>query len=474
MESELGLKTQNSGVVVKSDEHTGNVDYFGWIRRILEIQYMNNKSVILFQCDWFEVPPQGRMYYVKHGQSEKWHSTIRVRPRNLYDLPEQKDEMEPYQLIDLVERGETSQEVELENDNIKIEREDIDGVSVEAPSLNNEEEVDLVVVDEPDHENVDDFSDSSTDEDTSEYDEPIMMQNMHISNDTETVDVGAIPPSEKKRKGRGKTTELSTQKKHKESDNEKLKVIIPPDRTVLVGPGAKDFITELSVKVLHNARQDVKNWKGVPDLAKNWIVAYMLAIHHDHFKKFATKEESLQNIPTDVNEAEWKFLVDYSSSDDFKDKVKDVVAEKIQEIEEGTDVDPIINAAFVQIMGEKSKYILGQGSGIKSATQQKEVEEERRKQESVETKLIEVKNQLEEEQKNREVMEVRFVHDQKLLKDSMMALVSHMQNPNMQKELDNLKDILTFEKQNLEMTIYDCDKFSSLCNEKDVELKASL
>jgi len=45
------------------------------------------------------------------------------------------------------------------------------------------------------------------------------------------------------------------------------------------------------------------------------------------------------------------------------------------------------------------------------------------------------------------------------------------QESQMQKELDNLKDILTFEKQNLEMAIYDCDKFSSLCNEKDVELK---
>ncbi|KAH0746379.1 hypothetical protein KY285_008036 [Solanum tuberosum] len=194
--------------------------------------------------------------------------------------------MEPYQLIDLVERGETNQEVELENDNIRIEREDIDRVSVEAPSLNNEEEVDLVVVDEPDYENVDDFSDSTPDEDTSEYDEVeddvgfywiIMMQNMHISNDIETADVSAIPPPEKKRNGRGKTTGLSTQKKRKENDNGKLKVIIPPDRTVPVGPGAKDFITELSVKVLHNARHDVKNWKRVPDLAKNRIVAYMLA-----------------------------------------------------------------------------------------------------------------------------------------------------------------------------------------------------
>ena len=78
--------------------------------------------------------------------------------------------MEEYQLIDLVERGETIQEVELEHDNIRIERGDIDGVSVEAP-LNNEEDADLVVIDDIDHENVDDFSDSEIDEDTSEYNE---------------------------------------------------------------------------------------------------------------------------------------------------------------------------------------------------------------------------------------------------------------------------------------------------------------
>ncbi|KAL3363296.1 hypothetical protein AABB24_012537 [Solanum stoloniferum] len=48
------------------------------------------------------------------------------------------------------------------------------------------------------------------------------------------------------------------------------------------------------------------------------LYRYRRSRHHDHFKKFTTKEESLQNIPTNVNEAEWKFLVDYFSSDDFK------------------------------------------------------------------------------------------------------------------------------------------------------------
>ncbi|XP_055812667.1 stress response protein NST1-like isoform X4 [Solanum dulcamara] len=325
------------------------------------------------------------------------------------------------------------------------------------------------------------------------------MTNVHISNNAGTADVIAIPSSGPKRKGRGKTTGLSIQKKRKKSDNGKLKVIIPPDRTVAVGPGAKDFVTELSVKVLHNARHDVKNWKGVSDLAKDRIVAHMLDSFqlpdiqhnrdtilqtaknlyryrrsrlHDHFKKFATKEARLQNMPEQVDEAEWKFLVEYFSSDDFKkmsernksnkakqemnhicgrksfqavsfeaDTVKEVVAEQIQEIEEGTDVDPIVNDAFMQIMREKAGFTRGQGSGIKPANrrfedeiqeqleaQQKEIEEDRRKRESLESKLMEIKNQLEEERKNREVMEARLVREQTLLKEGVMALVSHMQS----------------------------------------------
>ncbi|XP_059292478.1 uncharacterized protein LOC132045922 [Lycium ferocissimum] len=207
----------------------------------------------------------------------------------------------------------------------------------------------------------------------------------------------------------------------------------------------------------------------------NHLYRYRRKRLHDHFKKFATEEERLQNKPKEVNEVEWKFLVEYFNSDDFKrdintgkepnlqklwelthtkngrwvndasaelnDKLKEIVAEQIQDVEEDTDVDPIINAAFVRIMGETSGYCRGQGSGIKRTgrrymngvleqlqAQRKEVEEERRKRESVECKLTEVKNQLEEEQKNREVMEARLVRDQKMLKGGIMALVSHLQS----------------------------------------------
>lgn len=51
--------------------------------------------------------------------------------------------------------------------------------------------------------------------------------------------------------------------------------------------------------------------------AKN-LYRYRRSRLHDHFKKFATKELRLQNMPSQVNEAEWKFLVEYFISDDFK------------------------------------------------------------------------------------------------------------------------------------------------------------
>ncbi|KAF3614085.1 putative UDP-glycosyltransferase 85A7-like [Capsicum annuum] len=112
-------------------------------------------------------------------------------------------------------------------------------------------------------------------------------------------------------------------------------------------------------------------------------------------------------------------------------------------------------------------------------------------------------------------MEVRLIHDEEMFKESVMALISHLQNSKndlpaiifnmitnstssnetssaglmndnwlledlhekkkqestIQKELNNLKDSLTFEMQNSEVATYDCDKFRSLRNEKDAELQ---
>ncbi|XP_019240199.1 PREDICTED: uncharacterized protein LOC109220192 isoform X2 [Nicotiana attenuata] len=131
----------------------------------------------------------------------------------------------------------------------------------------------------------------------------------------------------------------------------------------------------------------------------------------------------------------------------LNDKVKEYVAEQTQEIEEDIDLDPLVNDAFVKVVGETSSYCRGQGLGVKATSrrsmngiqeklqaQQKEVEEERRKRESVEIQLKEVKIQLEEERKNREAM----VRDQKLMKQSMMAIASHILSNEMRQVAQDL------------------------------------
>jgi len=49
------LKSQNSGVLVRGNENTGNLDYFGVLTDITELGYSGGNNVILFRCDWWDV-----------------------------------------------------------------------------------------------------------------------------------------------------------------------------------------------------------------------------------------------------------------------------------------------------------------------------------------------------------------------------------------------------------------------------------
>jgi hypothetical protein len=53
---ETNLSTQNSGVVVKGDVSTGNMDWYGVAQRIITLDFPNGKEVVLFQYDWYDVP----------------------------------------------------------------------------------------------------------------------------------------------------------------------------------------------------------------------------------------------------------------------------------------------------------------------------------------------------------------------------------------------------------------------------------
>ncbi|KAM3191465.1 hypothetical protein ACQJBY_069003 [Aegilops geniculata] len=117
---EQDLSTQNSGVIVKGDANTGNIDYYGVIKKIIFLDFPPDKEVVLFQCDWFDVPPANKteskgykkdkygiidldttlhqfqgdpyilglqaqqVFYVRDVKNPHWATVIKMNPRNLF------------------------------------------------------------------------------------------------------------------------------------------------------------------------------------------------------------------------------------------------------------------------------------------------------------------------------------------------------------------------------------------------------
>lgn len=123
---EQNLCTQNSGVVVKGDESSGNIDWYGVIKKIIALDFPQGKEVFLFQCNWFHVPTaknKGRGYqrdqygiididktrlcyldepyilgsqaeqvfYVNGTKKKDWCTVVRMKPRNLFAMPESEN-----------------------------------------------------------------------------------------------------------------------------------------------------------------------------------------------------------------------------------------------------------------------------------------------------------------------------------------------------------------------------------------------
>jgi hypothetical protein len=43
-------------VVVKGDDNTDNLDWYDVIRKIISLEFPSEKEVIVFKCDWYDVP----------------------------------------------------------------------------------------------------------------------------------------------------------------------------------------------------------------------------------------------------------------------------------------------------------------------------------------------------------------------------------------------------------------------------------
>lgn len=127
-EVERSLVTQNSGVLVKGDDSTGNMNWYGVIRQIISLEFAGEKEVILFKCDWFDTPAVStsrsagykkdqwgiidintsrfrfsnepyilatqaeQVFYVKSMTRQGWSSVVAMKPRNLFSMPEEENE----------------------------------------------------------------------------------------------------------------------------------------------------------------------------------------------------------------------------------------------------------------------------------------------------------------------------------------------------------------------------------------------
>ncbi|KAL6624425.1 hypothetical protein ACP70R_031746 [Stipagrostis hirtigluma subsp. patula] len=138
------VQAQNSGVLVKGDEETGNKDYFGVVTDIVELSYGLHK-VVLFKCDWWDVhttrgvkedrygftminttrklstndpyvlaAQAEQVYYVKDTKDPKWYVVIKTKPRDYYDIPPTEEE------IGVMESNKSSPEACQENEEITI------------------------------------------------------------------------------------------------------------------------------------------------------------------------------------------------------------------------------------------------------------------------------------------------------------------------------------------------------------------
>ena len=118
---ESNRKSQNSGVIVKGTHGNNEINYYGVLQDIFEIDYLGDKrSVVVFKCDWFNSENEKGMrvdkecgiysinlsskwykeqQYVLASQANQvfyvadlqlgghWHIIQNFSPRNFFDIP---------------------------------------------------------------------------------------------------------------------------------------------------------------------------------------------------------------------------------------------------------------------------------------------------------------------------------------------------------------------------------------------------
>ncbi|WMV10036.1 hypothetical protein MTR67_003421 [Solanum verrucosum] len=141
------LRTQNCGVVVvgENDKDSDSLDYYGVLTDVIELQFVMDRRVILFRCNWFDVYDEIRgvkkdeydfvsvnpsrflktnepfiladqasqVFYANDNSNKGWQVVRKTQPRDSFDIVEQIDD-------DTVELGSSSQKKRKRTNEVKI------------------------------------------------------------------------------------------------------------------------------------------------------------------------------------------------------------------------------------------------------------------------------------------------------------------------------------------------------------------
>jgi hypothetical protein len=94
---EAKYNTQNSGVVVKGGAQAREMDWYSVLNKVITLDFPGEKEVILFECDWFDVPATAKSK--TRGFSKNQYGIIDI------DTSRRRYMDEPYVLGTQVEQG---------------------------------------------------------------------------------------------------------------------------------------------------------------------------------------------------------------------------------------------------------------------------------------------------------------------------------------------------------------------------------
>ncbi|KAK8709657.1 hypothetical protein V6N13_060670 [Hibiscus sabdariffa] len=83
------LTSQNSGVMVEGNHEEDQINFYGVLIDIIQLNYIKYYKVVLFKCKWFDLVQAKQVFYLDDTKLGKdWRVVQKFHHRHLYDVPE--------------------------------------------------------------------------------------------------------------------------------------------------------------------------------------------------------------------------------------------------------------------------------------------------------------------------------------------------------------------------------------------------